>query len=647
MSIMLLAAIATARHRGLQRDFLAKTFWPDREALRARSCLRQVLTELRKVFAQGHGVTLIADTDLIRIDAAPGHIDLRDFEDLIDTLRADEVTDDALVHAAELYRGTFMEGVDFDPLEHQSFIGYRETLQAKALRLVEAMSLRGTLVPETTRLATRLLTIDASAEEAHRALIRAAIHEGHTNRARKQLEQCRKILGDELGAEPEPQTIALLDTYLTQAATAKTSAAKHPTQSHPPSIAPPRALGLPAIAVLPFRSIAVLHDVTWLDRISHDVTTALSRNRLFSTLSWQSSYAYKGQFDDARAIGNALDVSYFIDGSVQTIAAEMVLTLQLVSTRSGGVVWCNRMRESIPDTFDQQDDLVHRIHSAVYNAVRTTECATVRPTDVDALTAYDMLFTGYPLMLRQTAESNAQALTWFKRAVARDRAASHALSLQAWTYAQRRFNMWTDDPKEACRLALEYAGYAEASVADDASELAALGATYTLASDDAARARRLLDRCLRSDPYHVWGWTYLGWLHAFCDEPAAALTAFEEAERLTETDPLRFNVYFGQAFAWSRMQRPEHAARLVEEGLRLCPTAKWGYWMLANYRALAGDRDAVTTAMAAFRDAYPNATLATIFSSMPPLMRSSHSRHFDALRHCGLALEIPALPLQH
>ena len=61
------------------------------------------------------------------------------------------------------------------------------------------------------RLAERLVASDATAEEAHRALIRLYLNRGKANAALRQFRSFKEALQRELGVEPEDETRALIE----------------------------------------------------------------------------------------------------------------------------------------------------------------------------------------------------------------------------------------------------------------------------------------------------------------------------------------------------------------------------------------------------------------------------------------------------
>lgn len=635
MTTLVFAAIAAAGSRGVRREILAERFWPGRSDGQSKTCLRQALTALRKVLAEGEGITLVSDSEAVRLEALPGRIDLLSFEDICERLFAKGASDEELVLAAALYRGPFMDGAAFGAIDQYPFIGHREALRDKALRLAEEMSRRPALGEATTGLASRLLKTDPAAEEAHRALMRVALNENRVNRARKQLELCRKALQEELGAEPESETVMLVE----EAKLAPEPAAAVAEEVAPAAPAASTLLsGRPSVAVLPFVQHGDSEHGFLVDGIVNELTTALSRMRAFLVVSRQSAYTYKERFVDARVVGRELGVSYIVDGTVQTASSEMLVFVQLVETANGEVVWSGRFRDSISDMFDLQEQIAQKIACAIHPTIRNTEIERVRRARPEDLDAYGLVMKGYPKFWSHTAESNAEAVTLFDLAIAKDLSYGHALALKAWCHAQRTCYLWTHDAEAERRLALDSARRAEACVGDDATALAALGATYTMVSPERGRARILLNRCLEIDPCNAWGWMRLGWLHALSNEPREALASFEQAIRLSPMDPFQFNIYFGQALAWSSLGEYDRAVELVYKGIHVGQSVTWVYRMLACYYALAGNKVKMLEAVDEFRRAYPGATLEQIFKSLPPMMVESNRRYLEAMSDCGMGL---------
>jgi len=210
-TLALLAYLAvTAQRHG--REALAALFWPDYEAPQANAYLRHSLWELRKALGED-----LLETEREAIAVILGEdlwVDVVRFQELLVAAGAGEPTQ--LEEAAALYRGDFMAGFtlrdcpDFDDWQSLTAEALRRQLQQALATLVGAYEERGerTQALETAR---RWLAVDPLDEASHRALMRLYAHAGQRGAALEQYESCRALLHDELGAEPEPATIALYE----------------------------------------------------------------------------------------------------------------------------------------------------------------------------------------------------------------------------------------------------------------------------------------------------------------------------------------------------------------------------------------------------------------------------------------------------
>ncbi|HSQ30843.1 MAG TPA: BTAD domain-containing putative transcriptional regulator, partial [Gemmatimonadaceae bacterium] len=98
--LALLAALAADGNGGVSRDRLLAMFWPEADAAHARNALKQLVHSIRRELSDDAIVDVNGQLTLAR-DVMSS--DVRDF-------RA-AVQEGSLTHAAELYRGPFLDGV--------------------------------------------------------------------------------------------------------------------------------------------------------------------------------------------------------------------------------------------------------------------------------------------------------------------------------------------------------------------------------------------------------------------------------------------------------------------------------------------------------------------------------------------------------
>jgi DNA-binding SARP family transcriptional activator/Flp pilus assembly protein TadD/energy-coupling factor transporter ATP-binding protein EcfA2 len=201
-----------AAHReAVTRDQLMALFWPDYERPAAQQILRTMLHDLRKQL----GSSVLIEEDRLSL-GADVWVDAAKFND---TLAAAEASIPALTPALELYRGEFLDGFtlsdapDFDDWA-ASERGYYRSLAIRGYaalgRLYEA---KGKLTAALDAV-TKGLAIDPLREELQRESLRLHYLNGDRTGAILQYEALRKLLDDELGVPPMPETRALYDAII-------------------------------------------------------------------------------------------------------------------------------------------------------------------------------------------------------------------------------------------------------------------------------------------------------------------------------------------------------------------------------------------------------------------------------------------------
>ena len=216
-------------------------------------------------------------------------------------------------------------------------------------------------------------------------------------------------------------------------------AAGHSAEAHPTS-APPRPTG-PSIIVLPFVNMSgVAEQEFFVDGLTEDVLTELSRFRELFVISRNTSFKYKGQAVDVKKVARDLGVQYVLEGSVRRAGDRIRITVQLIDAESDRHVWAERYDRKLEDIFAIQDEMTSAIVAVLPGRVEaaTRERAARKPTD--SMAAYECVIAGKVRHHRSTLEDNALALKLVSRAIEIDPNYAHAHAWracilgQAWTY---------------------------------------------------------------------------------------------------------------------------------------------------------------------------------------------------------------------
>ncbi|GAB4422386.1 MAG: BTAD domain-containing putative transcriptional regulator [Anaerolineae bacterium] len=222
---MLLAYLAMSPQRAFSRDFLADFLWPGHPAEKARHNLRQTLSNLRRVLRdrQTDPPFLLASRDAIQLNPRSDYrLDVADFLARLDASDSVDQPDwptacpdcaTRLSQAAELYQGDFLTGFTTDSLPFEEWASLQRQwlhrLAIDALYHLSCYHLRRRHYPRARHYAQQQLALEPWREEAHRQLMETLARSGQRSAAVRQYQHCRRILADELGVSPSPETEAL------------------------------------------------------------------------------------------------------------------------------------------------------------------------------------------------------------------------------------------------------------------------------------------------------------------------------------------------------------------------------------------------------------------------------------------------------
>ncbi len=223
-AVALLAYLAVTQ-TSASRDQLSAMLWSDAHPERARGALRRTLSVLRQalgdrwVDVEGDRIRLMDRSDL--------WVDVTDAERLVSSIDTHPHPTTSTCHlcrrpleqAAGLYRGDFMAGFS---LRHSPEFEDWQLRQADILRhrqgrtlekLSECLAGAGEY-QRAVEVARQRLVLAPLDEDAHRQVMRMAVWAGDRATALRQYRDCVRILDEELGVPPLPETSALEERIL-------------------------------------------------------------------------------------------------------------------------------------------------------------------------------------------------------------------------------------------------------------------------------------------------------------------------------------------------------------------------------------------------------------------------------------------------
>ncbi len=289
----------------------------------------------------------------------------------------------------------------------------------------------------------------------------------------------------------------------------------------------------PAVAVLPFSDLSGEGDHQYLaDGLAEELITSLSYWRRFPVIARSASFAWRGEHDDLRDIGQALGARYILEGSVRRDADRVRVTARLCEAGSGHQLWSRGYDGESNQLFDFQAEIASEIVRGIEPEIgraETDRAGRKAPADMDCwddcLQASAYIHTG-------TREGLQRARKLIDQALKLEPGSSLANSLNAlWCFSEA-LQAWTKDPPRVLARAHDAARHAHELDKRDWLPLSLLGITTLWVERNYELGIELEQRALELNPSAASAYQFLGCIQQFKGEPEEALASQHAASRL-------------------------------------------------------------------------------------------------------------------
>jgi TolB-like protein/Tfp pilus assembly protein PilF len=334
----------------------------------------------------------------------------------------------------------------------------------------------------------------------------------------------------------------LLD-YLLEGFEKALALADRPAAARPPSGAmlarPATPDGRASIAIMPFADLSPAGDQEWFcDGIAEEILNTLTPLQNLRVAARASAFSLRGRSDDLRTIGEKLNVTTVLGGSVRRAGDRVRITVQLSEVETGFQLWSERYDRELTDIFDVQDEIARAVAERLKVTLadgpldRLARLVERGTTNVDA---YQIYLQGRALLTRR-GTGVPRAIEMFEQAVALDPNYSVAWAAIAEAHTVLAF-LGVVRGAESRVHALAAASRAIELSPSSAAGHAALALAVLAFANDRPQAKQAFERALDLNPHHVEGrcWYalfYLQWVAGQFDE------GLSHARRALADDPL-------------------------------------------------------------------------------------------------------------
>jgi len=352
-----------------------------------------------------------------------------------------------------------------------------------------------------------------------------------------------------------------------------------------PTVAVERNFSAPAnsIAVLPFTDLSASGDQAYFsDGVAEEILNLLAQVKGLHVAARTSSFAFRDRQHDIREIGQLLNVSTVLEGSIRAADNRIRLTVQLINVEDGYHIWSQNFDREIGDLFVIQDEIASEIADALMDSF----AGLVQPStgQTDSLAAANAYRTGRLHWWRRTPAELQKALTYFAEALEHDSAFAPAYAglADSWLLIGLYGNISQPEAIEKAQPMIEKALAIDPRSAE---AFAALGlARWQIGQHDSAESSFMQAMELNDNyiPAHLWLAGVLSEMGRFPEEQRVL-------ERAMSLDPLNELLVINYAENLRIRGETDRALQLLDDQVRIRPDSTVLLRFLAQHQLFAGN----------------------------------------------------------
>jgi TolB-like protein len=391
----------------------------------------------------------------------------------------------------------------------------------------------------------------------------------------------------------------------------------------------------PSIAVLPFANMSGDPDQEYfVDGITEDLITALSRIRWLFVIARNSTFVHKHRAVDVKQVARELGVRYVLEGSVRRVGKQLRISAQLIDAMTGGHHWAERYDRELGDIFAVQDEITRSVVAAIEPRLLAAESVRALSHSSDDLGAWELVARARTHVWRLTRPDYETAIDALKRAVEAFPDYAPAQSLLGFCLVCAAHMGWIDRDQG---LLDGRQHVVQATALDDCDPWGQIALGYwAMMERRAEESIAAFRRAVNLNPNSAVAHSHLSRGLAFAGQDREAIEHGEHAIRLSPMDPDMPLFLGGIAIAHYTARRYAEALRYSTEAMRLRPSFQGAQRLRCASLAQMGRLDEARDFLSTVRGGQPQLTIAWIRASVPYQTPELMERFLEGMRKAGL-----------
>jgi adenylate cyclase len=353
-----------------------------------------------------------------------------------------------------------------------------------------------------------------------------------------------------------------------------------------------------SIVVLPFLNLS--HDPDqddFVDSITDDLTTDLSRIPDSFVIARNTAFTYKGKAVDVKQIGHDLGVRYVLEGSVRRLGEQAQVNVQLIDAETGGHVWADRFDTDRTNLAKAQEEITSRLAETLHVAL--LQSASRQIAQEKNPDARDLIMRGWALWSSQpnSQASRQEVQRVFEQALQLDPGSVDARVGIAMVLSANVASVFSKSPEQDKARAQQLLVEALERNGDNVRAHAVMGMLRRY-QNRLTESQIELERALALDRNYTGAMNQLGWTLVALGQPEAALPYFQKAIRLDPQSNGIYGNYAGLGVCHLLLGHVDDAVDALRRAHAANPRMWYVTLFLAAALGLREDTDEAKTALA-------------------------------------------------
>jgi TolB-like protein len=176
-----------------------------------------------------------------------------------------------------------------------------------------------------------------------------------------------------------------------------------------------------SIAVLPFENLSEEKGNTYFaDGIQEEILTRLAKIADLKVISRTSTQHFKSSPDNLPQIAKQLGVANILEGSVQKVANQVRVNVQLINATTDAHLWADSFDRKLTDIFAVESDIATTIAETLQAKLTGSEKRAIAAQPTENSEAHEFYLKGRYFWNKRTGNDLKTAITYFQQAIDKD-----------------------------------------------------------------------------------------------------------------------------------------------------------------------------------------------------------------------------------